>query len=61
MLVKADVRNIDLNMSSDTVDTYDICGGRICSFVTRQSMDMTMEFNCIPFDDHLLELRSVEN
>ena len=61
MLVKADVRNIDLNMSSDTVDTYDICGGRICSFVTRSSMDMTMEFNCIPFNDHLLELRSVEN
>lgn len=61
MRVKAVVRNIDVNISSDTVDAYSILGERICTFTTNQNMDMTMEFNCVPFNDHLMEIRSVKN
>ena len=59
ILVKANTRNIELNMNSNTVDTYDLYGRRICSFTELPDMDMTMVFTCVPFDDHLLELRSV--
>ena len=59
MLVKANARNIDLNMSSDTVETYDIFGVPICTFVTNRNIDLSMEFTCIPFNDHLLEVRSI--
>lgn len=59
MLVEANARNIDLNMNSDTVETYDIFGAPICTFVTNRNMDLSMEFTCMPFNDHLVELRSV--
>lgn len=59
MLVKANARNIELNMNSNTVDACDLGGRRMFSFTTLPDMDMTMEFTCVPFDDHLLELRSV--
>lgn len=61
MLVKAISRNIDINMSSDTVEAYDTFGSPILTFVTNRNMDLSMEFNCVPFNDHLLEVRSVEN
>lgn len=59
MLVKAAAKNIDINLSSDTTDAYDVLGNRICTFTTSYNMDMTMEFHCVPFDGHLLEVRSV--
>lgn len=59
MLVKAISRNVDINMSSDTVEAYDTFGSPICTFVTNRNMDLSMEFTCIPFNDHLLEVRSV--
>ena len=61
MLVKAIARNIDISLNSDTVKMYDTFGSSICTFVTNRNMDMTMEFDCIPFEDHLIEIRSVEN
>lgn len=60
MLVKAVARNVDVNMSSDTIDTYDIYDGCICSSIQNRSVDVSMEFNCVPFNDHLIEIRSVE-
>ncbi len=59
ILVKAAARNIDLNMSSDTTDAYDTLGNHICTFTRNYNMDMAIEFTCVPFNDHLLELRSV--
>lgn len=61
MLVKADARNINFNMSSDTVETYSIFGEPVCTFTTNRNMDLSMEFNCVPFNDHLMEIRSVKN
>lgn len=61
MLVKAVARNIDVNISSDTIDAYSVFGERICTFTTNQNMDLFMDFNCVLFNDHLMEIRSVKN
>ena len=59
MLVKAATKNVEINLSSDTTDTYDCLGNRLCTFTTSHNMDMAMEFHCVLFNDHLLEVRSV--
>ena len=60
ILVQAIPKDVDLQISSETCDVVDISGRNICSFVTRRNMDLSMDFDCIPFeDDHLMEVRVI--
>lgn len=58
-LVKAIATNASLNISSDTCDVYDALGSVITSFIAKQNLDLSMEFSCVPFNEHLIEVRSV--
>lgn len=59
ILVKAMTTHAELSISSDTCDAYDTRGCKITSYVTNTNMDLSMEFHCIPFNKHLMEVRSV--
>lgn len=61
MLVKAISRNVDINMNTETCDAYDVLGSIITTFTRSVGMDLSMEFSCVPFNNHLIEIRSVEN
>lgn len=61
MLVKAIPRNADISMNTETCEAYDICGSIITTFTKSIGMDLSMEFSCVPFNSHLVEIRSVES
>jgi len=59
MLVKAITDNVNVNISTDTYEVCDSLGCCVTTLVRNQNMDLSMEFNCVPFNDHLIEIRSV--
>ena len=59
-LVKAMATNAELNMNTETCDAYDVMGNHIISCVSKRDMNLSIEFRCVPFKNHLLEVRSVQ-
>ena len=62
ILVKATARNASINVSTDECEVYDALGSIITSFIKNTNIDLSMDFSCVPFNNnHLIEIRSVEN
>ena len=59
MLVKATANNVECNMNADTVDAIDTFGNPICSFISNYNLDLSMDFHCVPFNNHLMEVRQL--
>ena len=54
IMVQAKVTHSELNMTTNTTTAYDIWGAPILTFPSSQELDLSLEFNCIPFDNGVL-------
>lgn len=59
--VKAICNNVDLSMSAETYDACDMLGNTICTFTKNHSLDLSMDFSCVYFNDHLIEIRRMDD
>lgn len=59
ILVKAIANNVECRMYADTYDCVDDLGNIMYSFPANRNIDFSMDFHCVPFDDHLMEVRQI--
>ena len=60
-LVKAICNSADLSMNVETCDAYDMLGSIIYTCTKNESLNLSMDFSCVYFNDHLIEVRRLEN
>lgn len=60
MTVKAVAKNVECNMSTDTVDAVDAIGCKMLPFVCSNNLDLSMDFHCVPTNNHLMEVRAID-
>ena len=54
VMLKAKVRRSELNMTTESTTAYDILGVPIVKFPSSQSLDLSLDFECVPFDNNVL-------
>lgn len=54
IMVQAKVTHSELNMTTNTTTAYDIWGVPRLTFPSSRELDLSLEFNCIPFDNGVL-------
>lgn len=54
VMVKAKVRHSELNMTTESQTAYDAFGSPLITFLSSQSLDLSLEFECVPFDNDVL-------
>lgn len=54
VMVKAKVRHSELNMITESQTAYDCFGVPIITLPSSQHLDLSLEFDCVPFDNNVL-------
>lgn len=54
IMMQAKVTHSELNMTTNITTAYDILGAPILTLPSSPELDLSLEFNCIPFDNGVL-------
>lgn len=54
VMLKAKVRHSELNMTTESTTAYDILETPIVAFTSSQFLDLSLDFECVPFDNNVL-------
>ena len=61
VMIKAKARHSELNITTESQTAYD-CFGPVCTFTSSQHLDLSLEFDCVPFDNNaLMQVITYEN